>query len=160
MKLYFLRHADATWADWSEPDDERPLTKKGRKQSCRVGKLLDRLCVDPELILTSPLPRAFQTAEIVAHRLCIDFKEEPALGKSFNLAKLRAMITRTKGHDLMVVGHEPDFSAVIRQLTGGRVRLAKAGVARIDLASPESDGTLVWLMTPKCARAVVSARRG
>lgn len=152
MKLYFLRHADATWPDWKGPDDERPLTKKGRKQSCRVGKLLRRLCVDPELILTSPLPRAFQTAEIVADRLCLDFKEEPALAKGFTLAKLRAIITRAKGHDLMIVGHEPNFSAVIQQLTGGRVRLAKAGVARIDLDAPESDGTLTWLLPPKFAR--------
>lgn len=159
MKLYFLRHANADWPNWSGADDERPLTKKGRKQSCRVAKLLCKLRVDPEVILTSPLPRAFQTAEIVSHQLGIDFREEAGLAKGFNLAALRAILTRTKGRDLMIVGHEPDFTAVIAQLTGGRVTLAKAGVARIDLETPESDGTLVWLMPPKCARGGHGSRR-
>jgi phosphohistidine phosphatase len=154
MKLYFMRHANADWPGWSGPDAERPLTKKGRKQSRRMAKLLCRLEVAPELILTSPLPRAFQTAEIVAQRLGAEFKEESALAKGFNLAALRAIITRRKAIDLMLVGHEPDFSAVLKQLTGGRVKLAKAGVARIDLETPESDGTLIWLVSSKFARAV------
>lgn len=151
MKLYFLRHAHADWPDWSGSDDQRPLTKQGRKQSRRMAKLLRKLCVNPALVLSSPLPRAFQTAEIVATRLCVELKEEPALAKGFNLPALRAILTRTHAQDLMVVGHEPDFTAVISQLTGARLKLAKAGLARVDLESPESDGTLIWLIPPPAA---------
>ena len=152
MKLYFLRHANADWPEWTASDDDRPLTRKGQKQSHRVGKLLHRMGVEPELILTSPLPRAEQTAEIAAHHLSLEVKEEPGLAKGFNLTALRAIITRSKGVDLMVVGHEPSFSAVIEKLTGGRVKLAKAGVACVELETPESDGTLLWLIPPKSAR--------
>jgi phosphohistidine phosphatase len=60
MKLYFLRHGEADWPDWKKPDDERPLTKAGRKEMNEVGKFLHRLKVFPDLIVTSPLPRAAQ----------------------------------------------------------------------------------------------------
>jgi phosphohistidine phosphatase len=151
MKLYFLRHAHADWPEWSGSDDKRPLTKKGRKQARRAAKFLRKSCDQPVQILSSPLPRASQTAAIVADRLCLELKEEPALAKGFGVRALRTLIARTKGEDLIIVGHEPNFSAVIRQLTGGRVKLAKAGVARVDLPNPNGDGTLVWLISPKRA---------
>jgi phosphohistidine phosphatase len=153
MKVYFVRHADADWPDWIKPDDERPLTKKGKKQARRVGRRLCELGVEPAFAFTSPLPRAAQTAEIVAKRLCLEAEEEPALGKGFDLAALRKILQRAEGWNLMIVGHEPDFSAVIRKLTGGNVKLAKGGVARVDLESATSaKGTLVWLITPKIAK--------
>ena len=65
MKLYFFRHGQADWPNWNKPDDERPLTKEGAKEVRKVAKLLLQLKISP-LILTSPLPRASQTAEIVA----------------------------------------------------------------------------------------------
>jgi phosphohistidine phosphatase len=152
MKLYFLRHANADWPEWSGADDERPLTAKGKKQACRNAKLLRKLCVDPDIILSSPLPRAFETARIVAERLCVELKEEAALAKGFSLPALRAILTRAGAQDLMLVGHEPDFTGVIAQLTGASLKLAKCGVARVDLVSPESNGTLLWLFPPKLAR--------
>ena len=63
MKLYFLRHGKADWPNWDKPDDERPLTEDGKKETATVAKLLARLEIAPA-ILTSPLPRASQTAEI------------------------------------------------------------------------------------------------
>ncbi|HEY2568989.1 MAG TPA: phosphoglycerate mutase family protein, partial [Candidatus Udaeobacter sp.] len=62
MKLYFLRHGQADWPNWKKPDDERPLTKRGKREMRDVAKFLDRLKVRPDLIVTSPLPRAAQTA--------------------------------------------------------------------------------------------------
>lgn len=151
MKVYFLRHAHADRPQWSGSDDERPLTKKGRKQARRVAKFLRTAFDQPVQILSSPLPRASQTAAIVADRLCLKLKAEPALAKGFGLRALRALMVRAKGQDLIIVGHEPNFSAVIQQLTGGRVKLAKAGLARVDLPNPDSEGTLVWLIPPKRA---------
>ena len=64
MHLYFLRHGAADWPDWNKPDDERPLTKAGEKEMHKVGEFLAALKVRPDVILTSPLPRAEQTADI------------------------------------------------------------------------------------------------
>ncbi len=149
MNLYFIRHGNADWPDWNGADDERPLTKKGGKQARRVAKLLCQLGVDPAVVLSSPLPRALQTAELVADGLGVHLRQEPALGKSFDLPALRAILKRLPAGDLIVVGHEPSFSRVIEQLTGARVELKKAGVARVDLENPKSNGTLLWLLPPK-----------
>ena len=69
MELYFLRHGEADWPDWKKPDDERPLTKHGKKEMREVAAFLKRVKATPDLIVTSPLPRASQTAEIAAERL-------------------------------------------------------------------------------------------
>lgn len=152
MKLYLLRHGKADWPEWEKPDDERPLTKKGRREVRRVAKMLCKLKASPRIILTSPLPRAQQTAEIAAKHLCVRVHEERALGKGFSAAKLREMLKRNKVDELMIVGHEPDFSAVIRAVTGGDVELAKAGVARVDVDEQGEGGRLNWLLPPKLAK--------
>src|SRR6266852_1016001 len=69
MYLYFLRHGEADWPDWKKSDDERPLTEFGKKEMCDVAKFLDRLKVRPDLVVTSPLPRASQTAKIAAEHV-------------------------------------------------------------------------------------------
>lgn len=152
MKLYLLRHGIADWPEWNRPDDERPLTKKGRKEMRRMAKFLRSLKVKPELILSSPLPRAWQTAQIAAEYLERELKKESALGCGFDVNKLRKIIYRHAKEDLMLVGHEPDFSTVIRALTGGTIKLAKGGLARVDLATGAQKGRLIWLLPPKAAR--------
>ncbi len=150
MTLYLLRHGEADWPDWDKPDDERPLTKKGKKEMRRVAKLLCELKVCPARILTSPLPRAQQTAEIVAK--CLDLKlcEDTTLRPGFNAAKLKKLLA--PGDDVMIVGHEPDFSRVIHALTGGQVKLAKAGFAQIELDPGRTSGRLISLLPPKVAK--------
>ena len=153
MKIYFLRHGKADWPAWDKPDDERPLTKEGRKEMERVAALLRDMKVRPSVILSSPLPRAWQTAEIAAKSLETDLREEPALKPGFSSAKLGTLIKRAKAEDVMIVGHEPDFSAVIRALTGGEIDLKKGGIARVDLEDASAgSGRLVWLIPPKMAR--------
>lgn len=153
MKLYFLRHGKADWIDWDKPDDERPLTKEGRREMGQIARFLREIGVAPSLILTSPLPRALQTAEIAAESLKVNVREEPLLQKGFTATKLAKVLRRTKGGDVMLVGHEPDFTGVIRELTGGMVSLKKGGFARVDLdADDNSRGTLVWLIAPRIAR--------
>ena len=148
MTLYLLRHGIADWPEWNRPDDERPLTAKGKKEMRRMAKFLRKLRVSPAQILSSPLPRARQTAQIAAEHLELELREEVDLGPGFNLAKLRKIISRQSGADLMLVGHEPDFSAVIRALTGGEVKLKKGGLARIDLAEGGERARLIWLLPP------------
>ena len=153
MKIYFLRHGKADWPDWKRPDDERPLTKEGKREMERIGEFLRELKIEPAVVLSSPLPRAWQTAEYAARALGVNLEEELALAKGFSAAKLRGFLKRAKGGDLMIVGHEPDFSTVIRALTGGDVRIGKGGIARVDLQHGTAmNGRLVWLIPPKIAR--------
>jgi phosphohistidine phosphatase len=150
MKLYFLRHGQANWEQWDRPDDERPLTKKGRKEVESVAGALKSLKVRPQEILSSPLPRAAETAQIVAQKLDIDLAETPLLAPGFGLHSLRQLLTAHPERDLMLVGHEPDFSLALAQLTGGTVRMVKAGLARVDMENPtDLRGELVWLIPPK-----------
>src|SRR5262245_25679603 len=69
MRLYFLRHGEADWPGWDRPDDERPLTSKGHKEVERVADFIAERELKPVHILSSPLPRALETGQIVARRL-------------------------------------------------------------------------------------------
>ncbi len=150
MKLYFLRHGDADWPGWDRPDDERPLTKKGKKEVKRVASFLSDLEVEPGAILTSPLPRAYETAEIVATELDLQAVPEPALAPGFDNEKLRDLLKRYEGQDVMLVGHEPSLSEAIAALTGANVKFPKGALARVDLTNPnELQGQLAWLVPPK-----------
>ena len=152
MKLYFLRHGLADWPEWDKPDDERPLTEDGKREMYRIAQFLRELNVAPSVVLSSPLPRAWQTAEIAADAIGVKLREEPALAPGFTATKLRALLKGAKGADVMLVGHEPDFSAAIRTLTGGTVKLGKGGLARVDLDDEATSGRLIWLVPPKIAR--------
>lgn len=150
MKLYFLRHGKADWPDWDRPDAERPLTEEGKKEVAAVAKLLSRLKIAPE-IMTSPLPRASQTAEIAGKHLKARVVTNPLLGPGFDAAKLGKLVKNFSGKSLMVVGHEPDFTRTIFQLTGGETKMSKAGVALIELEMGPMRGVLKWLVPPKFA---------
>ena len=154
MRLCFLRHGEADWPNWTKPDDERPLTERGRKEMKRVAKFLERLKFIPDCILTSPLPRASQTAEIVGQRLGIELQVEPALAHGFNLERLQRLLAKREAESIVIVGHEPEFSEVIGKLTGGKIKISKAGVALLDINRSCSSATLLWLFPPKFTKAV------
>lgn len=152
MQLYFLRHGEADWPGWTKPDDERPLTDFCRKEVRQVGKFLVRLKVNPDLVVSSPLPRALQTAEIAAEQLKTKLRQDEALEPGFGISELSAVLKRHPAKVLMLVGHEPDFSSVISALTGGFLKMSKAGVALIDIDPETEKGRLLWLFPPKFAR--------
>ena len=152
MELYFLRHGEADWPDWKKSDDERPLTKRGKKEMREVGKFLDRLKVRPDLIVTSPLPRAAQTAEIAADYLKAKLRKDELLAPGFDAGKLRTVLKRHRARVLMLVGHEPDFTDVISKLTGASLKLSKAGVALVDVDPESEEGKLLWLFPPKIVK--------
>ena len=152
MQLYFLRHGEADWPGWTKPDDERPLTDFGKKEVRQVAKFLNRLKVKPDLIVTSPLPRALQTAEVAAEQLKTKLRQDEALEPGFGISELRTVLKRHRSKVLMLVGHEPDFSSVISALTGASLKLSKAGVALVDTDPEAEEGRLLWLFPPKFAR--------
>ena len=74
------------------------------------------------------------------------------LRPGFDTGKLRKLLQNFTGNSLMVVGHEPDFTQTIFQLTGGATKLSKAGVALIELDTASMKGELRWLVPPKFAK--------
>jgi len=159
MEIYFLRHGDAGAKDqWTGRDEERPLSPEGTARMERVAAALSRLALPVELIITSPLVRARQTAEIVARRLSLKdvLKEDRRLEPGFGVDELSSILQDHRGvRALMLVGHEPDFSRVIStRIGGGSVEVKKGGIARVDIDSPSSPrGSLVWLVPPRLLAA-------
>ena len=149
MKLYLLRHGKANWPDWTGSDDERPLTPEGIDDMQLVATALQRLKLAPALILTSPLARASRTAEIVAQTLGIPVEQSPALQPGFDRRECAALLAPRPGADLMLVGHEPDFSRLIRSLTGAHVKLSRGAIAAIEIGDALPASRLLWLFPPK-----------
>src|SRR5437773_11224908 len=152
MEPYFLRHGEADWPDWNKPDDERPLTKRGKKEMREVAKFLARLKVRLTLIVTSPLPRASQTAEIAADYLKAKLRKDELLAPGFGMSELRTVLKRHRAKVLGMVGHDPEFTNVISGLTGASLKLSKAGVALVDVEPESEQGKLLWLLPPKIGK--------
>jgi phosphohistidine phosphatase len=154
MILYFLRHGVAgSREEWKGDDALRPLTKKGMKNMVSQAKTIDEMDLKLDLIITSPLARAFQTADIVAGELDMGDKlvQDDRLGPGFGSDDLVEVLqSHPKASNIMLVGHEPDFSQTISVLIGGgRILVKKGGLARVDLISTEPlQGELVWLLPP------------
>lgn len=153
--MYFLRHGIAADAQsWNGSDASRPLTDEGRERMEREAKALSKIGLTVDAIVTSPLLRAKETAEIVADRLSLRKKliEDARLGGGFDITQLAALLQKYPEADsIMLVGHEPDFSATVGAITGtGRIDLKKGGLACVELTDPASmRGELLWLVPPK-----------
>jgi phosphohistidine phosphatase len=155
LRLYFLRHGQAgNRTEWQEDDSARPLTTEGKRRIKREAAAMRKLVLPLDLIVSSPLIRARQTAEIVAEtlglaaRLVTDSRLEPG----FDPRRLKALLTAHRDASaLMLVGHEPDFSETIGHLIGGgRLDLKKGALALVELEDRASlTGRLVWLIPPK-----------
>ena len=153
MELYFLRHgAAAARADWEGDDSQRPLTDQGREDVARVAGLLARMAPALDAIVTSPYVRSSETAEIVAQHLdmqdkvVIDDRLEPGFDAG-RLGKLLKKFPEAKA--LLLVGHEPDFTTTIGELTGGRIVLKKGGMGYVETADASlKKAVLVWLVQP------------
>jgi phosphohistidine phosphatase len=156
MELYLLRHGIAAdVGPEGSGDAGRPLTEEGIDKLKEAVRGLRRLGVRPDVLLTSPLVRARQTAEIVRRAFGLDVRPAEALAPGCDLARLADLLGEYRSAErVMIVGHEPDFSSLIGDLTGGsRVQLKKAGLARVDLESVDTGaGTLIWLLPPVVLR--------
>lgn len=160
MRIYFLRHGRSlSRALWSGDDRLRPLTRGGVEALEQAAEAWRRLDPPPELIVTSPLVRARQTAEVAAEALGMagQLIEDERLAPGFESAQLVSLIDDHPAVEtLMVVGHEPDFSATVAKLIGGgRLQVKKGGLATIEIAERVGDmifGVLISLLTPAQTR--------
>ncbi len=150
--ILLLRHADAgDAAAWSGDDAGRPLSPRGRDQARLLARLLADAGRGPDVIVTSPKVRARETAEAVARQVGCGVVIDDALGGPFGLTELVGLIERhRRSHWIMLVGHDPDFSALASSLTGAPIALEKGALARVDLAAGAVEGasTLRWLIPP------------
>ena len=145
MLLYFLRHADAIY------EGERPLSAKGRKQMQQVSAFVKRTKIEVKGLLTSPLLRAKETAELVAPALGVTPCVSKLLDSGASLADLQELVKQCPADcGVMLVGHEPDFSEIIEALTGGQVEMKKAALALVECEEvAEGAGVLRWLVAVK-----------
>ena len=154
MLLYLIRHAEA---EPHRPEDfSRCLTEKGFKQARRIGCFMKEQCLRPEVILTSPVVRARETAEIVAKLLgkqplteapwaACGMKPDVALAELSGYAKLDSV---------MIVGHEPDLSFLIASLIGlersASIQVAKTSLIGVNLPRLQfGSGILQYLLPVK-----------
>jgi phosphohistidine phosphatase len=143
--IWLLRHGDA---EDGSPDEQRKLTKKGEKQARAAGAALAALGVEPAACISSPRVRAADTAKLACERLNTEVELEDTLsGGPFDPQELAA----GRDGDVILVGHEPDFSNAVQKLTGARVKLKKGGVAAVE------DGELHLLLRPKDLSAMAGS---
>lgn len=160
MRVYFLRHGIAVNPDqWDDRDFDRPLTREGVARMEREARAIEDLSLDLDVIITSPLLRARQTAEIVANRLKMRDRvvTDDRLAGGFDAKNCAAILAdHTDAQTLMLVGHEPAFSLVVGKLAGdASVEIKKGAVAGIELVAPSSlHGTLFCLIPPKVLAAL------
>jgi phosphohistidine phosphatase len=161
VKLLLVRHAAAVPSGTpGVPDDERPLTPEGASKFRVAAKGLARIARRPDVLLTSPLPRARATAEIAARAFKrIEPTVEPALAHGSVDEVMTALGKRPPNATIALVGHEPTLSMILARLLGAadgeRLAFKKGGAALVDLPDgPSAGGQLVWFLKPKVLRAL------
>lgn len=151
MILYFLRHGKAG-SPRPIDDDARELTTDGEEALRSAAPLWRRLNLRPDVVLSSPLARAVRTAElfceVVGGNAVVDERLRPGAGWP-DLAQ--AMAAHPDARRVMFVGHEPDLSAAVAELSGAAsVRMRTGGLACLEFYGiPEpGGGEIAWLLDP------------
>jgi phosphohistidine phosphatase len=146
-QLWLLRHGEAVPHE-SKADEERELTARGERQAIAAGEGLARLGLEFDACYASPKVRAIDTARLACRALGIEPVEHEAVRDGFDRDDALELL-RAHGSDarVLVVGHEPDFSQVVHDFTGGRVEFKKGGVAA--LREEHGSGELLALLRPR-----------
>jgi phosphohistidine phosphatase len=143
--IYLLRHGDAEEGDGD--DAARRLTPKGERQSRAAGRALAAMGAEVDACLTSPRVRAADTARLA----CEALRLEPETANELRGGPFDSLSLAAGRGDVLLVGHEPDFSGEVARLTGARVKLRKGGLAVVD------GSTLVALLRPRDLAALANS---
>jgi phosphohistidine phosphatase len=163
MILYLMRHASAgMFRENPALDSKRGLVKEGKEQCMLMARMLSALKVQIDVIVSSPLKRAMQTAQFVGTELGYDSKVEVshALLPNADFTAFQNMLDKYSGHEgLLAVGHNPVlFQFLGRLITGNggaAIRMRKGSIARVDLDNHPP--RLQWLIDPRSARAIYAS---
>jgi phosphohistidine phosphatase len=162
LELYLIRHGVAAERGDDYPDDsKRPLTNGGISRLRKEAKALDGLGVAFDHIITSPLVRTKQTADVFAELL----KSKPSVSQSDALspagtsaAVIQELAKHMRKGRIAIVGHEPNIGELAARLIGARMPLEfkKGGICRIDFEvfPPKGVGQLRWFVTPRMLREI------
>jgi len=163
MKLYLVRHATAEDANPATDDKDRTLTDSGKTKMMRAAEGLRKMKIRPLLILTSPLKRAQETAEILANGLVgvrVEVMAELAPGVDAQIV-LEALRSHARHKSVVLVGHQPGLGQLTSLLLTGSDRrcdfeFKKGGVACLDadFSDHPARGVLEWFATPKLLRRI------
>ena len=156
MKLYFVRHGIAQ--DLATTDFARELTSRGRRRVSQSAEVMRQLKLRPQRIYSSPRLRASQTAEIIAAALDRPVTLTDDVNFGFDVEDVSRLTgDMPSDAEVMFVGHNPDMSLVVNQLTGADVAMKKGGLARVDVfGGNTAQGELVWLIAPKVFDALAA----
>ena len=162
MELYLIRHGVAAERGKDWPDDsQRPLTPDGIARLRKAARGLNAIGVGFDQMVTSPLVRTRQTADVIAEELKVrpPIATSDALAPAGSSASVIQEITKhVRKARVALVGHEPNLGELAAQLIGARTPLEfkKGGVCRIDfdMLPPKGGGMLRWFLTPKMLRAL------
>jgi phosphohistidine phosphatase len=157
-QLWLLRHGEAVPHD-SKPDEERELTARGERQALAAGEGLARLGVEFDACYASPKARAIDTAKLACRALNIEPVVHDPVGSDFDRDDALELL-RAHGDDarVLVVGHEPDFSQVVLDFTGGTVDFKKGGVAAVRESGGR--GELISLLRPRELESLALSQGG
>ena len=163
MNLYLMRHANAGLSRGHPVlDAKRALIKEGKEQCMLMARMLPALKVQVDVIVSSPLKRALQTAQFVGTELGYEAKVEvsPALGLSADYAAFQQLLAKYAELDgVLMVGHNPNlFQFLGRMITGNggaAIRMRKGSIARVDM--DRHPPLLRWLIDPRMARAIYAS---
>jgi phosphohistidine phosphatase len=162
LELYLIRHGIAAERGEEYPDDsKRPLTSEGITRLRREAKALDALDISFDQILSSPLVRAKQTADVLSEGM----KGKPPVSIADALtpagtpaAVIQELSKHMRKACIALVGHEPNIGELAAHLIGAKVALPfkKGAICRIDFAvfPPKGRGQLVWFLPPRVLRKV------
>ena len=163
LELYLVRHGVAAERGKEWPDDsKRPLTPDGIARLRRSARGLNAIGVTFDQIVTSPLVRARQTADVLAEEL----KGKPPIATADALAPagsaaavMQELVRHVRNARVALVGHEPNMGELAAFLIGAKVPLPfkKGAICRIDFSvfPPKGKGELCWFVTPKMLRKIV-----
>ncbi len=135
--LLLLRHAKSSHADEGISDHDRPLTRRGRRDAARIGRLLDEIDLIPEAIIASTSQRTLETAELVVEACDAGARIES--DERLYLASRRVIVrvlqgARAQARCVMIVGHNPGLEELVTSLTGQSEHLSTATLTQIDLS--------------------------
>jgi len=158
ISLIIVRHGEAEPQIEGKDDKDRKLVKKGVKQMKRVANFIDELGLNIDKVVSSPYLRAYQSAEEIINKLGVDsikietYDElEPDKDPSEFIGKLKEFQDNIT---VLVVGHEPHLSNLIKALTGANVELKKGGIALVDYDLSNNKGVLKMLLTQKVLKLI------
>jgi phosphohistidine phosphatase len=157
IELYLVRHAIAAERGPRWPDDtKRPLTSEGITRFREVVRAFAALDPEIQVVLTSPLVRAAQTAALLAEGLNPhpEIQSADALAPGGSARAIAAALARTRRKRIACVGHEPDLGQLAARLIGASrpLEFKKGGICRIDLERPAGPGHLAWFAPPRLLR--------